>query len=50
MLDFLKTHVDSPCLSTGYLECHGEMCAMNVCFDVYEAGIGREIWVHKVNR
>ena len=32
------------------LECHGEMCAMNVCFDAYEAGIGREIRVHKVNR
>ena len=23
---------------------------MNVCFDVYEAGIGREIRVHNVNQ
>ena len=37
-------------MSTGCLECHGEMYAMNACFDVYEAGIGREIRVHKVNR
>ena len=32
------------------LECHGKMCAMTVCFDVYEAGIDQEIRVHKVNR